>query len=405
MTTYAFQARDNHGKVISGVQEGLNEENAINALMARGLMVLSIQQKGASKIARGKAKVGETDLVIFTRQLATMVDAGLPLVGALSGLFEQSDPKRQAGLRRVIGEVTALVQEGSTFNDALAKHPNVFSRLYIAMVKAGESGGLLAGVLDRLAGFLESSARLRKKVKSAMTYPVIVISIALAITTFLIVKVVPVFASIFADFGAKLPAPTQFLIDLSDFIRSYWWAIIGAFVGVFFGIRAWLRSKNGQLTWDRWKLKMPVFGPLIHKICMTRFARTFAQLIRSGVPILEVLQIVGDTAGNIVVTNSLKGVATDVEKGDNLTAALSRQPIFPAMMLRMVSAGEATGKIDTMLEKMADFWDEEIEATLSALTSLLEPLLIVFLGVIVGGIVIAMFLPIFKLNDVVSANK
>jgi type IV pilus assembly protein PilC len=405
MTTYAFQARDNHGKVISGVQEGLNEENAINALMARGLMVLSIQQKGASKITRAKAKVSETDLVIFTRQLATMVDAGLPLVGALSGLFEQSDPKRQAGLRRVIGEVTASVQEGSTFNDALSKHSQVFSRLYIAMVKAGESGGLLAGVLDRLAGFLESSARLRKKVKSAMTYPVIVISIALAITTFLIVKVVPVFANIFADFGAALPAPTQFLIDLSDFIRNFWYFILGGIGGAFYGIRTWMKSKSGQVTWDKWKLKMPVFGPLIHKICMTRFARTFAQLIRSGVPILEVLQIVGDTAGNIVVTNSLRGVANDVEKGDNLTAALSRQPIFPAMMLRMVSAGEATGKIDTMLEKMADFWDEEIEATLSALTSLLEPLLIVFLGVIVGGIVIAMFLPIFKLNDVVSANK
>lgn len=273
------------------------------------------------------------------------------------------------------------------------------------MVKAGESGGMLAEVLDRLAGFLEDSERLRKKVKSAMTYPVIVICIALAITTFLIVKVVPVFGSIFADFGAKLPAPTQFLIDLSDFIRSYWYIIVGIMVGIFYSIRAWVKSKSGAEQWDRWKLKLPVFGPLTHKICMTRFARTFAQLIRSGVPILEVLHIVGDTSGNSVVTNALRGVSTDVEKGEHLTAALSRQSIFPPMMLRMVSAGEATGKIDTMLEKMADFWDEEIEATLAALTSLLEPLLIVVLGIIVGGIVIAMFLPIFKLNDVVSSNK
>ena len=405
MLTFAYQARDTAGKMISGVQEGINEENAINTLMGRGLMVLSIQQKAGSKITRAKIKVSGTDLVIFTRQLATMVDAGLPLVGGLTALFEQADPKKQAGLRRVIGEVSASVQDGSTFNESIAKHPQIFNRLYISMVRAGESGGMLSEVLDRLAGFLEATERLRKKVKSAMTYPVIVISIALAITTFLIVKVVPVFGSIFADFGAKLPAPTQFLIDLSDFMRSYWYMIIGVIVGVFYAIRAWVTSKSGAETWDRWKLKLPVFGPLTHKVCMTRFARTFAQLLRSGVPILEVLQIVGDTSGNSVVTNALRGVSNDVEKGDQLTIALGRQTIFPPMMLRMVSAGEATGKIDTMLEKMADFWDEEIEATLSALTSLLEPLLIVVLGLIVGGIVIAMFLPIFKLNDVVSANK
>ena len=233
----------------------------------------------------------------------------------------------------------------------------------------------------------------------------IVISIAFLITTFLIVKVVPVFGDIFADFGAKLPAPTQFLIDLSDFIRGQWYFLIAIIVGVFFGIRTFLRSKRGRQIWDKWKLKMPVFGPLAHKICMSRFARTFAQLIRSGVPILEVLDIVAGASGNHVIETSVKGVAEDVEKGDNLSVAMSKKPIFPPMMLRMVSAGEATGKIDTMLEKMADFWDEEIEAMLDALTSLIEPMLIVFLGVIVGGIVIAMFLPIFKLNEIVSQSK
>jgi type IV pilus assembly protein PilC len=405
MLTFAYQARDSAGKILNGVQEGINEENAVNALMSRGLLVLSIQQKSASRLVRGKAKVPDSDLVMFTRQLATMVDAGLPLVGALTALFEQSDAKKQAGLRRVIGEITAQVQDGSTFNDAISKHPKVFSRLYISMVKAGESGGMLAEVLDRLAGFLEASARLRKKVKSAMTYPAIVITIALGITTFLIVKVVPVFGAIFADFGAKLPAPTQFLIDLSAFVRGNWYFIVGGIVGVFYAIRAWVNSPKGAETWDRWKLKLPIFGPLTHKICMSRFSRTFAQLIRSGVPILEVMTIVGDTSGNSVVTKAIKSVSADVERGDHLTASLSRQVIFPPMMLRMVAAGESTGKIDTMLEKMADFWDEEIEATLAALTSLLEPLLIVFLGVIVGGIVIAMFLPIFKLNDIVSANK
>jgi type IV pilus assembly protein PilC len=273
------------------------------------------------------------------------------------------------------------------------------------MVKAGEHGGLLAEILDRLAGFLEASARLRKKVKSAMTYPVIVVCIAFAITTFLIVRVVPIFGEIFADFGAKLPAPTQFLIDVSNFVRGEWYFLVAGIGGAIFGVRAFLRSTRGKQLWDRWKLKLPVFGPLVHKICMSRFARTFAQLIRSGVPILEVLDIVGGSSGNHVVETAIKEVGADVEKGDNLSVSLSRKSIFPPMLLRMVAAGEATGKIDTMLEKMADFWDEEIEAMLDALTSLIEPMLIVFLGVIVGGIVIAMFLPIFKLNEVVSQNN
>jgi type IV pilus assembly protein PilC len=405
MFTYAYQARDSSGKIISGIQEALNEENAINTLMARGLMVLSIQQKAGGRATAPRGKISETDLVLFTRQLATMVDAGLPLVSGLTALYEQADPKKQAGLRRVIGEVSALVQQGETFCEAISKHPRVFSRLYVAMVKAGESGGLLSEILDRLASFLESAARLKKKIKSAMTYPVIVICIAMSITTFLIVKVVPVFGEIFKDFGANLPGPTQFLLDVSDLIRGNWYFIIAGFCGIFFGIRTFLRTQRGSDLWDKWKLKLPIFGTLVHKICMTRFARTFAQLIRSGVPILEVMEIVGDTSGNSVVTEAIKKVASDVEKGDHLTNALSRQPIFPPMLVRMVGAGESTGKIDTMLEKMADFWDEEIEAILDALTSLIEPLLIVVLGVIVGGIVIAMFLPIFKLNDVVSAAK
>ena len=404
MLTFAYQARDTAGKTVSGVQEAINEDNAISTLMTRGLMVLSIQQKSVTKRMKSMGAVSDTDLVLFTRQLATMVDAGLPLVTALTGLFEQCDTKRQAGLRQVIGDLSARVQQGESFHEAVNKYPRVFNRLFVSMVKAGESGGLLAEILDRLAAFLEASARLKKKAKSAMTYPVIVISIAICITTFLIVKVVPVFAQIFADFGAKLPAPTQFLIDLSNFIRGEWWLIIGVIVGIFFAIRGFLRTKRGSEIWDRYKLKLPIFGPLVHKICMTRFSRTFAQLIRSGVPILEVMEIVGETSGNHVIAVAIHGVSADVEKGEHLTQAMSRQTIFPPMMLRMVSAGEATGKIDVMLEKMADFWDEEIEATLDALTSLIEPLLIVVLGVIVGGIVISMFLPIFKLNDIVSAR-
>jgi type IV pilus assembly protein PilC len=276
--------------------------------------------------------------------------------------------------------------------------------LYVAMIKAGESGGLLAEILDRLASFLESASRLKKKIKSAMTYPVIVICIALGITTFLIVKIVPIFGEIFKDFGAKLPGPTQFLLDLSDLIRGYWWAIIAVVGGTVIGFKAYVKTEKGRQRWDRVQLKLPIFGPLVHKIAMTRFARTFAQLIRSGVPILEVLDIVGDTSGNYVVEQAIRFVSVDIEKGDHMTASLARQPVFPPMLVRMVGAGEQTGKIDVMLEKMADFWDEEIEAMLAAMTSLIEPILICVLGFIVGGIVIALFLPIFKLSDVVSGQ-
>ena len=406
MITFSYQARDASGRIVSGVQDAINEDNAIASLMGRGLMVLSLSKKAeASRKRKSNGSVKETDVVLFTRQLATMIEAGISLVQALTALYEQSDPKRQRNLRNVISDITTRVQGGDTFNESISKHPRVFSRLFVSMVKAGEHGGLLAEILDRLAGFLEDSARLRKKIKSAMTYPVIVLCIALGITTFLIVRVVPIFGEIFKDFGAKLPAPTQFLIDLSEFVRGNWYFLVLGIGGAIFGVRAFLRSRKGKIMTDRWKLKLPVFGPLVHKIAMSRFSRTFAQLIRSGVPILEVLDIVGGSAGNHVIETSVKSVSGDVEKGDNLSVAMSKCKIFPPMLLRMVSAGEATGKIDTMLEKMADFWDEEVEAMLDALTSLIEPMLIVFLGVIVGGIVIAMFLPIFKLYEVVSQNK
>ncbi|HWY40465.1 MAG TPA: type II secretion system F family protein [Chthoniobacterales bacterium] len=406
MITFAYQARDGSGRIVSGIQDALNEDNAVTSLMSRGLMVLSLTEKSvASKTKKKVWTVKETDLVLFTRQLATMIEAGISLVQGLTALYDQCDPKRQKSLRYVVSDVTTRVQGGETFNEAIAKHPRVFNRLYVSMVKAGEAGGLLAEILDRLAGFLESSARLRKKVKSAMTYPVIVVCIAFAITTFLIVRVVPIFGEIFKDFGAKLPAPTQFLIDVSDFIRGEWYFLIVGIASIIFGVRTFVRSTRGKQLWDKWKLKLPVFGPLIHKIAMSRFARTFAQLIRSGVPILEVIDIVGGSAGNYVIEQGIKSVGADVETGDNLSVAMSKKSIFPPMLLRMVAAGEATGKIDNMLEKMADFWDEEIEAMLDALTSLIEPMLIVFLGVIVGGIVIAMFLPIFKLNEIVSQNS
>src|SRR5438094_3926806 len=274
MITFAYQARDASGRIVSGIQDALNEDNAVTSLMSRGLMVLSLQKKAVAGRSRKKIwTVKETDLVLFTRQLATMIDAGISLVQGLTALYDQCDPKRQRSLRHVVSDVTTRVQGRETFHESVSKHPRVFNRLFVSMVKAGESGGLLAEILERLAGFLEASARLRKKVKSAMTYPVIVVCIAFAITTFLIVRVVPVFGEIFKDFGAKLPAPTQFLIDLSSFIRGNWYFLVVIIGGTIFGLRYALSTNQGREIWDRWKIKLPVFGPLIHKIAMTRFCR------------------------------------------------------------------------------------------------------------------------------------
>jgi type IV pilus assembly protein PilC len=346
MITFAYQARDAKGKIESGMIEALNQENAISTLMSRGLMVMSIQQRSAARSRRKGWSIREADLVLFTRQLATMVDAGLPLVSALTALYEQADPRRQKNLRTVIGDVTARVQAGEAFYEALSRHPRVFARLYVSMVKAGESGGLLSEILERLSNFLEAASRLRKKVKSAMTYPVIVLVIALLITTFLVVRVVPVFAGIYLDFGASLPAPTQLLVDLSDFVRAYWYYIILGAIALVYGVIWFLRTKRGSEIWDKTRLKLPIFGPLVHKICMSRFGRTFAQLIRSGVPILEVMDIVAETSGNVVVERGIRAVSKDVEKGDRLATSMARVKIFPPMMVRMVAAGESTGKID-----------------------------------------------------------
>jgi type IV pilus assembly protein PilC len=360
---------------------------------------LRIDTGRKSRAKRQQGKVKSQDLVVFTRQLATMMDAGLPLVQSLTALEEQTESK---AFKPVLKQITARVEEGAAFSEALAEHPRVFNRLFVSMVQAGETGGLLAEILDRVASYLEASARLKKKVKSAMSYPTIVCFIAISIALFLIVKVIPIFADIYKDFGAKLPGPTQVLIQISNFIRAYFlFSIIGIGL-VVFGFVKLKRTKRGGMLWDRTKLKLPVFGKLIHKIAMARFTRTFSALVRSGVPILETLRIVGQSAGNALVEQAVEKTATSIERGDNIAVAMGQHPIFPPMMVRMVAAGEQTGKVDVMLEKISDFYDEEIEATLSALTSLIEPLLIVFLGVVVGGIVICMFLPIFKLNEIVQ---
>jgi len=296
------------------------------------------------------------------------------------------------------------VEAGESFSEALIRHPKSFNRLYVSMVHAGEKGGLLAEILARLATYLENSERLRKKVKTALMYPTVVTVVAIVITIFLLVKVIPTFKEVYAGFGAKLPGPTEFLITLSEFLQHYLFYCV---IGVGLAIWGWLyyiKTKKGREFWDTQRIKLPVFGSIAHKICLARFTRTLASLVRSGVPILEVLQIVSQTVGNVLMEKSIKSAASDIERGDGIATALSKHPVFPTMIIRMLSAGEQTGNIDNMLERVADFLDEEIETTLSGLMSLIEPLLIVFLGVVIGGMVVCMFLPIFNLANIVNGG-
>jgi type IV pilus assembly protein PilC len=305
-------------------------------------------------------------------------------------------------MRDVIRDVCTRVEGGDSFSEALQKHPRAFSRLYVCMVAAGEKGGLLAEILARLATYLENTARLRKKVKSAMMYPAVVTIVAILITTFLLVKVVPVFAEVFQNFGAPLPAPTLFLITLSNVVKKYIILFVLGGGGLAYGWFYFIKTKAGREFWDARRIKLPIFGSIAHKICLARFTRTLASLIRSGVPILEVLQIVSQTVGNVVMEKAIQVTATDIERGESISSALAKHRVFPSMIIRMITAGEQTGKIDDMLERISDFLDEEIETTLSGLTSLIEPILIVFLGVVVGGMVVCMFLPIFQLPNIVS---
>ena len=402
MASYVYVARETaSGREIRSSVDAATEQAAISALLNRNMLVLSIQEKVGKQGRTSGGRVALSELVVFTRQLATMIDAGLAMVQSLQALADQTTNKI---MRDIIHDVCARVEGGDSFSEALGKHPKAFNRLYVCMVGAGEKGGLLAEILARLAVYLENTARLRKKVKSAMMYPTVVTVVAILITIFLLVKVVPVFGEIFASFNAALPAPTQYLINISNLVKSYLILFMIAAGGGVYGWLYFIKTPMGRLFWDSRRIKLPVFGPIAHKICLARFTRTLASLIRSGVPILEVLQIVSQTVGNVVMEKAVKVAALDIERGESISAALAKHPVFPTMIVRMVTAGEQTGKIDNMLERISDFLDDEIETTLSGLTSMIEPILIVFLGVVVGGMVICMFLPIFKLPEIVSGK-
>jgi type IV pilus assembly protein PilC len=398
MASFVYVARETaSGREIRSSVDAATEQAAIAALLNRNMLVLSIQEKVGKQGRTSGGRVALADLVMFTRQLATMVDAGLAMVQSLQALADQTTNKV---MRDVIRDVCARVEAGDSFSEALEKHPKAFNRLYVCMVGAGEKGGLLAEILARLAVYLENTARLRKKVKAAMMYPTVVTVVAILITVFLLIKVVPVFGEIFSSFNATLPTPTLYLIKISNIVKKFIVLFALAGGGGVYGWLYFIKTPAGRLFWDSRRIRLPVFGSIAHKICLARFTRTFASLVRSGVPILEVLQIVSQTVGNVVMEKAVKVAALDIERGESISNALAKHPVFPSMIVRMVTAGEQTGKIDNMLERIADFLDDEIETTLSGLTAIL----IVFLGVVVGGMVICMFLPIFKLPEIVNGH-
>jgi type IV pilus assembly protein PilC len=354
------------------------------------------KQKAYEKKAK-KYKLPLEELAIFTQQLCSLLTAGLPLVQCLEALQDQTEDQV---FRIVIRDVRAEISSGNSFSDSVKKFPRSFNTLFISMVEAGEASGALSEILGKVAEYFESSVRLTKKVKSAMTYPIAVIGLAVGLVNVLLIFVIPVFADMFADFGAQLPAPTQFLIDLSDFLKANILYLIMGAVAAWFIFKKIVSTPKGRDIKDRVLVKAPIFGNLIHKIALSRFCRTYATLVRSGVPILRTLEIVSAASDKVQVEGACVEIAKHVSQGGQVSDVLAANSFFPPMMKHMVKAGESTGNVDGMMNKIADFYDAEAEATVGALTSLIEPMLIVFLGVVVGGIVMAMFLPIFQLGAV-----
>ena len=347
----------------------------------------------------GAKKIRLKELPIFTRQMAAMISSGMPIVQTLEALEGNTENKV---FRTVVEGVRLQIEGGSSLTEALKKYPDIFEELYVSMLQAGETGGLLADTTERLAYYLEAQAKLRRKVISAMMYPAIVSLVALLLTSGMLIWIVPAFAGIYKDFDAALPGPTQFLVNVSDFVRQYAPVVFGSLVVMIIMIVQFKKTERGAYMNDAMMLRLPVFGDLLLKVSLSRFASTFAQMTRSGVPILEALDITSVATGNKVIGKTVRDAKDIVEQGDPLSAALANDRNFSCMLVQMLIAGEKTGKVDEMLEKIAEFYEDEVDATLSGLTSLIEPLLIVFLGTIIGGIVLCMFMPIFKMHELVA---
>ncbi len=398
---FDYRAYNSSGEIVTGVLEGTSDHEIIEKLGQKDLMVVSLKQ-AAHRAAGWRGAGIKIPLVVLTsatRELATMIRAGLPLLRSLGALERQS---RHREVQVVLRQLQRAVEGGAAFSEALQIYPSVFSRVYIAMVTAGENGGLLAEVLDRMASYLEMTVRLRQRIRSAMMYPVMIGVVGIGICLFMTTKIIPVFATIFQEFHHQLPVPTLILIAVSAWIRAHLLACLATGVGMGLTLRSLRRTSAGNQLWDRLKIRLPVCGPLARKIAFSRFARTLAFMMHSGVPVLKALDIAGAAVCNVELEAVIRQVGTDIEKGFTIHDAMDKQKKFPSVMLEMVAAGEEAGTVDELLTEVANHYDQEIDATLSGLTAVLEPLLILFLGVVVGGVVIAMFLPIFRLTEAVQ---
>jgi type IV pilus assembly protein PilC len=400
MPTFSYTAKNNKGAKQSGTVSATTKQAATQQLQSRGLKVDNLTE-GKAAAAKGNRKVKSYELLIFTRQLSTIAGAGLPLLQGLDILADQTE---DANFAAVIDAIGQEVESGESFSDALRKFPKAFPDLYVSMVRAGEAGGDLDGVLLQLADYLEATEELKRRIKSAMSYPVVAFSMIILIAGGLTIVVVPQFADIFESMsGGKvpLPVPTQMLLDFSDILRTpFTWLVIAILtVPTFFGIKLYGATPGGRYNLDALKLRMPIFGTLLKKVAISRFTRTLSTLTKSGVAILQALEIVERTAGNEVYAKAIREAADNVRNGETLAEPLARAEVFPTMVTRMISIGEKTGALETMLMKISDFYDSEVRAMVDGLTSLIEPLLIGIMGVVVGGIVIALFMPILKITD------
>ncbi|MBU1043811.1 MAG: type II secretion system F family protein [Candidatus Omnitrophica bacterium] len=402
MPLFKYVAKDEDGNAVNDLIEAKDEMVALDMLRVKNLIIISITEQKAEKVAKakmGSKKIKPEELVIFSRQLATMVNAGIPLVQSLDILSEQME---SITFRNVVTTIRSDVESGSSLSAALEKHPKVFTMLYTNMVRAGETSGMLDEILERLAGYLEKSGSLARKVKSAMVYPAVVSLMAMGITLVLLLKVIPTFKEIFASLGGTLPMPTQILINISDTLQAYFIYCVAVVVGLGFAVAKLVETPQGKLRFDQIKLSLPVFGPLLRKVAVARFSRTLSTLIRSGVPILGALEIVGKTSGNVVIEAAVEGARVGIREGESISSPLAKSKAFPPMVTRMISVGEESGELEKMLTKIADFYEDQVDAAVSGLTSLIEPLIIAFLGIVVGSIVIAMFLPIFKISELIG---
>jgi type IV pilus assembly protein PilC len=397
MPTFAYTARTLSGDLKSATMDAKSREDVVAQLRRQKLIVVKVDEDRGRK--RGGGKIKTRDIVIFTRQFATMINAGLPLVQALDILSKQSENKT---LKEVTRQVVYDVESGHTVADALGKHPKAFSELYVNMVAAGEAGGILDTILSRLAVFMEKTDALVRKVKGAMIYPGVIVSVAVIAIVVLLVFVIPTFEQMFASVNLALPLPTRVVIGLSRFLQGYWWAVLGGALLFGFMFKRYYATPGGKLNIDRLMLKMPVLGDVLRKSAVSRFTRTLGTLISSGVSILDGLEITAKTAGNRVIHDAIMQSRSSIAGGDTIAAPLQKSEVFPPMVISMIAVGEQTGGLDEMLSKIADFYDEEVDAAVSALLSLLEPVMIVFLGVVVGGMVVAMYLPIFDMINAVQ---